>query len=115
MRRGAIYLVNFGKKYNSEFAKIRPALIIQNDIANRNIDKVAFKGVTVIPLTTNISGGNLRIKIDARDKLLYESEICINELCTLDISRIDLQIMVTSLTKKELEEVNAKLLQHLGL
>ena len=115
MKRGEIYLVNFGKKYNSEFGKIRPALIIQNDIANRNIDKVEFKGVTVVPLTTNISGGNLRINIDARDKLINESEICINELCTLDISRIDLQIVVTSLTKKELEEVNLKLLQHLGL
>ncbi len=115
MNRGAIYLVNFGKKYNSEFGKIRPALIIQNDIANRNIDKVEFKGVTVIPLTTNISGGNLRIKIDARDKLIYESEICINELCTLDISRIELQNIVTTLTNKELEEVNSKLLQHLGL
>ncbi|MDO8453394.1 MAG: type II toxin-antitoxin system PemK/MazF family toxin, partial [Sulfurimonas sp.] len=94
---------------------IRSALIIQNDIANRNIDKVEFKGVTVIPLTTNISGGNLRIKIDARDKLIYESEICINELCTLDISRIELQNIVTTLTNKELEEVNSKLLQHLGL
>ena len=48
MRRGEIYLTNFGKKYNSEFGKIRPALIIQNDIANRNIDKVQFKGVTLI-------------------------------------------------------------------
>lgn len=38
IRRGEIYLVNFGKKYNSEFGKTRPALIIQNDIANRNID-----------------------------------------------------------------------------
>lgn len=115
MRRGAIYLVNFGKKNNSEFGKIRPALIIQNDIANRNIDKVTFKGVTVIPLTTNISGGNLRIKIEARDKLALCSEICVNELCTLDISRIELQNIVTTLTKKELQEVNVKLLQHLGL
>ena len=49
MRRGEIYLVNFGKKYNSESAKTHPALIIQNDIANRNIDKVAFKGITLLP------------------------------------------------------------------
>lgn len=69
MKRGEIYLVNFGKKYNSEFGKIRPALIIQNDIANRNIDKVEFKGVTVIPMSTNIFGGDLRVKIICRDKL----------------------------------------------
>jgi len=66
IKRGEIYLVNFGKKYNSEFGKIRPALIIQNDIANRNIDKVAFKGVTLIPLTTNITGGTIRVLIKAR-------------------------------------------------
>ena len=112
MKRGEIYLVNFGKKYNSEFGKIRPALIIQNDIANRNIDKVAFKGVSVIPLTTTISGGNLRITIDKRDNLEAISEICINELCTLDLSRIDTIVLLTKLTEEEQKEVNFKLSQH---
>lgn len=115
MKRGEIYLVNFGKKYNSEFGKIRPALIIQNDIANRNIDKVAFKGVSVIPLTTNLSGGNLRLTINKRDNLETISEICINELCTLDLSRIDMTILLTKLTLEEQKEVDLKLSQHLGL
>jgi len=115
MKRGEIYLVNFGKKYNSEFGKVRPALIIQNDIANRNIDKVAFKGVTIIPLTSTISLGNLRVSIKARDKLKQESEICINELCTLDLSRIDLKNILTVLTHEELTDVEHKLLAHLGL
>jgi mRNA interferase MazF len=115
MKRGDIYLVNFGKKYNSEFGKIRPALIIQNDIANRNIDKVDFKGVSVIPLTTTISGGNLRVSINKRENLKQKSEICINELCTLDLLRIDLDNLLTKLTSKEIEEVNDKLKQHLGI
>ena len=33
MKRAEVYLVNFGKKYNSEFGKVRPALIIQNDVS----------------------------------------------------------------------------------
>jgi mRNA interferase MazF len=115
MIRGEVYLVNFGKKYNSEFGKIRPALIIQNDIANRNIDKVDFKGVSVIPLTTMISGGNLRVTLNSRENLQKISEICINELCTLDLSRIDLDNKLTSLTSNELEEVEQKLQLHLGL
>ncbi len=115
MRRGEIYLVNFGKKYNSEFGKIRPALIIQNDIANRNIDKVKFKGVTLMPLTTTISGGNLRVIVPKRDKMQKDSEICINELCTLDISRIELDNLLTTLGDDEMEDVNKKLVQHLGL
>jgi mRNA interferase MazF len=115
MKRGDIYLVNFGKKYNSEFGKIRPALIIQNDIANRNINKVDFKGVSVIPLTTTISGGNLRVTINKRENLKQKSEICINELCSLDLSRIELDNLLTKLTSKEIQEVNDKLKQHLGM
>ncbi len=115
IRRGEIYLVNFGKKYNSEFGKVRPALIVQNDIANRNIDKVPFKGVTLLPLTTNITGGTIRVFVPRRDNLLKESEICINEICTLDLSRIDQQKRLTVLTKVEMEEVESKLKMHLGI
>ncbi|MFK5882348.1 MAG: type II toxin-antitoxin system PemK/MazF family toxin [Sulfurospirillum sp.] len=115
IKRGEIYLVNFGKKYNSEFGKVRPALIIQNDIANRNIDKVEFKGITVIPISTNLYGGDLRVKIQKRDNLKKDSEICINELCTLDISRIYLDKLLTVLTSQELKEVEFKLLKHLGM
>jgi len=115
VKRGEIYLVNFGKKYNSEFGKRRPALIIQNDIANRNIEKVAFKGVTLIPMTTNITGGSIRVLVKQRDKLKEDSEICINELCTLDLSRISLDNLLTRLSDDELVEVEEKLKQHLGL
>jgi len=115
VKRGEIYLVNFGKKYNSEFGKVRPALIIQNDVANRNIDKVEFKGVTVIPLSTNVFGGDLRVCIQKRDKLEKVCEVCVNELCTLDISRIYLDNRLTLLTKEELKEIDTKLSRHLDL
>jgi mRNA interferase MazF len=115
MLRGEIYLVNFGKKYNSEFGKVRPALIIQNDLANRNIDKVDFKGVSVLPLTSNICGGSLRVFVAKRDFLEMESEICINEICTLDLSRIALDKILTSLTQDELAEVTQKVRVHLNL
>jgi len=115
MKRGEIYLVNFGKRYNSEFGKIRPALIIQNDIANRNIDKVYFKGITLIPLSTKISGGNLRVIIKARENLKQDSEICINELCTLDISRLQLEKSLTILNIDEMNEVEYKLRKHLAI
>ncbi|AHF01854.1 MazF family transcriptional regulator [Thiomicrospira aerophila AL3] len=115
IRRGEIYLVNFGKQYNSEFGKVRPALIIQNNLANRVLDKVHFKGVTVIPLTTNLVGGRLRVQIKARDHLKQTSEICINELCTLDLSRIQQDLVLTQLQQDEITEVEQKLRQHLAL
>ena len=115
MKRGEIYLVNFGKRYNSEFGKIHPALIIQNDVANRNIDKVDFKGVSMLPLTTNLTGRDLRVRIEKRDNLNKTSEICINEICTLDQSRIDLDTILTQLTKNEMNEVEQKLKKHLEI
>ena len=115
MKRGEIYLVNFRKKYNSEFGKVRPALIIQNDIANRNMDKVVFKGVTMLPLTTLITGGDVRVYVGGRESLEKESEVCINEVCTLDVSRIKSKKRLAVLTEAEMDEVNSKMLWHLGL
>ena len=115
MKRGEVYLVNFGKKYNSEFGKVKPALILQNDTANRNIDKVLFKGVTVLPLTSIIAGGDVRVYVSAREKLEKNSEICINEICTLDLSRIVLDNCLVTLSETEMNDVNHKMLWHLNL
>jgi mRNA interferase MazF len=115
VRRGEIYLTNFGKKYNSEFGKIRPALIIQNDIENRNIDNVAYKGITLLPLTSKISGGDLRVFVSKSQNLNQDSEICINEICTLDITRIDLSQCLLKLNETQLNEVNKKLKWHLNV
>lgn len=115
MNRGEVYLVDFGKKYNSEFGKTRPTLIIQNNIANRNIDKVDFKGVSVIPMTTALCGGDVRVLVSKRDSLEKDSEICVNEICTLDMSRIDFGKLLTVLNEVEMREVEAKLKRHLGL
>ena len=104
IKRGDIYLVNFGKKYNSEFGKIRPALIIQNDIANRNIEKVSFKGVTVMPLSSSVVGGDLRVKVLQRENLEKDSEICVNELFIIRIVAYyrDLKAITTNLILKYL-------------
>jgi len=115
IKRGEIYLVNFGKKYNSEFGKVRPALIVQNDVANRNIEFVAFKGVSVLPLTSVICGGDLRVLVQKRNNLEKNSEVCINEICTLDLSRIDGTSLLCVATLSELSEIDMKLSRHLGL
>jgi len=115
VRRGEVYIVNFGKKYNSEFGKVRPALVLQNDIANRNLHRVAFKGVTVAPLTTRLAGGTIRFRLEARDRLEKTSEVCLNEICTLDLSRFDLSSVVTVLEPGEMAEVDRRLKEHLGL
>lgn len=102
------------KKYNDEFGKIRPALIFQTDILNENIEKLPFKTVAVIPLSSNIMGGYFRVAVGKRDKLKKQSEIVVNWICTLDYSLIDSDKLLTSLSETELREAEDKVMLFLG-
>ena len=114
MKRGDIYLVNFNKKYNDEFGKVRPALILQTDMINEHIDRLPFKTVAVIPLSTQIMGGHFRVKIDKREALEKTSEVVVNWICTLDYSLVYNEKLLTKLTDEELSEVEAKVMLFLG-
>ena len=50
MKRGEVWWVTFDPAVGSEIQKTRPAIIVSNDSANRNL-----KRVVVVPLTTNTS------------------------------------------------------------
>lgn len=109
IKRGEIYLVDFGKKYQSELGKIRPALVLQSDYVNDNLDVAPFKSVLVIPLTTDIRSGRFRFKIDAREKLERESELILNWMCTVDLKRFVSDVPLTVLTQAELIKLKQKL------
>jgi mRNA interferase MazF len=55
MLRGEIYLVNFDPARSSEANKIRPAVIVSNDGANRSAEQSGKGVITVVPITSNIS------------------------------------------------------------
>jgi len=114
LKRGDIYLVNFKKKYNDEFGKVRPALIFQTDILNEQIEKLPFKTVAVIPLSTQVLGGHFRVTIDKRNYLEKKSEVVVNWICTLDYSLIYKEKLLTKLTEQELKEVEDKVMLFLG-
>ena len=109
IKQGEIYLVNFAKKYHSEFGKIRPAVIMQNNFINRTVEKSIYKSVLVVPLSSTTINDDYRLVIRARDNLKKDSECVANWICTLDFSRVLTQKgVITTLTKSEFRELKEK-------
>lgn len=54
MRRGDIYLVDFEPSRGSEVNKARPAILVSNDGANRQAERIGRGVLTVVPMTSNL-------------------------------------------------------------
>lgn len=110
IRQGEIYLVDFGKRYNSEFGKTRPALILQSDKVNRLLEKMEYKSVAVVPLTTDqIEGAFFRVPLEAAGKLEKPSDIVCNWICTVDLERIRVtKGVLTTISKETIQAVREK-------
>jgi len=63
-KQGEIYLVNFDPAIGAEIKKTRPALILQNDIANR------YSSVTIVAAITSFSD---------KDGKMYSTEVFIGD------------------------------------
>jgi mRNA interferase MazF len=50
MNRGEVWWINFDPSVGSEIKKERPAIIVSNNAANRNLNRVQ-----VVPITSNVS------------------------------------------------------------
>jgi len=110
IEQGDVYLVDFAKKYNSEFGKVRPAVVLQNNFLNRSLEVSKYQSVLVVPLSTQDIQTEYKIEIQARDNLKEKSFIVANWLCTLDMKRIQLDKgIITKLTPNELQKLKSKI------
>jgi len=106
MKRGEVWWVEFDPAVGSEIRKKRPALIVSNDAANRNLARVV-----VLPLTSNTSRlypGEARVTVDGQ-----ESKVMADQIMASDKSRLKGRLGVIS--KADMAAAEDAMRVHLAL
>ena len=109
-KRGEVYIVSLDPTAGSEIGKQRPALVISNNINNRNADTV-----TVVPITSNTA------KVYPFEVFLpkgaaglqEDSKVKCEQIRTIDKSRLKRKI--GEISEDILKEVEKAILIHLGI
>lgn len=111
IKRGEIYWVDFEPVGGSEQGRLRPALVIQNDVGNR------YSPITiVIPLTSRVSEKpypqNVLFEAGVAG-LPKNSELVTNQIRAVDTSRV--RDRLGSVPDKLMEAVETAILLTLGM
>ena len=110
--RGDIYLVNFDPTIGAEIRKTRPALVLQNDIANKS------SPVTIVAAISSRFEDPLyptEVLISTRERtgLTVDSVVLLNQIRTVDKRRLVKRLGTLSAAK--MEEVDRALRISVGL
>jgi mRNA interferase MazF len=83
---GEIWLADLSPKVGTELGKLRPVLIIQDQM----LLDAEHPSTLIIPLTTNLidDAKPLRIRIKAKGKLQKESDLIIDQIRAIDNQRL---------------------------
>jgi len=112
MRRGEVWIARLNPNQGREIGKVRPVLVVQAD----ELIAVGETPVVVLPLTTQAypSFRRWRITLPARDRLLKDCQVVVDQPRALDRSRFG-EGPLTTLTAEEMTAVETSLRAVLGM
>lgn len=106
MKRGEVWWVEFDPSVGSEIRKTRPAVIVSNDDANKNLARVV-----VVPLTSNTGRqypGEAVVSVNGQS-----SKAMADQIMAADKARLKTQ--PGSVTTADMQAVGDAIRVHLGL
>jgi len=106
VRRGEVWWVEFDPSVGTEIRKTRPAVIVSNDAANRNLARVV-----VVPMTSNtgrLYPGEAVVPVDGQS-----SKAMADQIMAADKARLKSQLGTVS--KADMQVVEDAIRVHLGL
>lgn len=110
-RRGEVYLASFGPTLGAEIRKTRPALVLQNDIANRASPITIVAAITsqfeepLHPTEVAVRAGEAGLSLD--------SVVLLNQLRSIDKGRLVRRL--GGLRAETMQRVERALLLSLGI
>jgi mRNA interferase MazF len=112
IRRGEIWVANLNPNRGREIGKIRPVLVIQSN----ELTAIGTDMVIILPMTTLVHRQfkHFRVNIQARDRLLQDAHIIVDQPRALDKSRFG-EGPLTALTTEEMAVVERSLLAVMGM
>jgi mRNA interferase MazF len=108
IRKGDVFLVNLDPVLGSEVGKTRPAVVVQNDLANRSSPTV-----TIVPISSSTERVfPFQVRIPAGEGgLTRESKVLCEQIRT--VSRDRLLQPLGQLSRERLNEIRIALDRHL--
>ena len=108
MERGEIYVVVFDPVVGSETGKTRPAVVVQNELANRSSPTV-----TVVPLTSQVARVfPFQVRLAAGEAGLEQASKALCEQIRT-VSRDRLRQRLGKLSAQRMDEIRVALDRHL--
>jgi mRNA interferase MazF len=106
MKRGEVWWVRFDPAVGSEVQKTRPAVIVSNDAANRNLSRVIVMPLT--SSTTRVYPGEALVSVAGQ-----QSKVMADQIMAADKARLTQQ--VGSLSKADMLSVEDAIRVQLAL